>query len=338
MPEMSTIHFFNPESEAELSDGNPGYTPSRAARIIAEAGALLPLWWANPGDIVISPPGARRLKAELSRRLGLCDTENAPTKIDHAAPWGWSQRAARVFEKRGVSCDLIPDMEIIAGMSRRSTAIEIRQLLGVESGEEHFDIDKLTQYISDSNGQVIIKAPLSCSGRGIIDCRITPPSVVINRARAIFRHQGSVITERALDKQLDFAALFEAVNSDIEFVGWSLFNTGTGGNYQGNIVAPQNEFAKQLSKAESWIEPLRQALKKTIAPYYNGPLGVDMMFYGKDLKVMPCIEVNLRRTMGFVAHDLAERHGLRGHLVFDPHPDGPGLTLSASETARFAIL
>ena len=63
-----------------------------------------------------------------------------------------------------------------------------------------------------------------------------------------------------------------------------------------------------------------------------------MMFYGKDPKVMPCIEVNLRRTKGFVAHDLAERHGLRGHLVFDPHPDGPGLTLSASETARFAIL
>lgn len=227
------------------------------------------------------------------------------------------------FEKHGVSCDLIPDIDLIAGMSRRSTAIEIRQLLGVESGEELFDIEELIQYISDSNGQVIIKAPLSCSGRGIIDCRITPPSVIINRARAILRHQGAVITERALDKQLDFAALFEAVNSDIEFVGWSVFATGSGGNYQENIVAPQNEFAKQLSKAEAWIEPLRLALKKTIAPYYNGPLGVDMMFYGKDPKVMPCIEVNLRRTMGFVAHDLAERHGLRGHLSSTLIPTAP---------------
>lgn len=335
---MSTIHFFNPESEAELSDGNPGYTPSRAARIIADAGALLPLWWASSGDIVISPPGTHRLKAELSRRLGLCNTENAPTEIDRAAPWGWSPRAAHFFEKQGVSSDLIPDMEIITRMSRRSTAVEIRQILGIETGEELYDIDELKKYISDANSQVIVKAPLSCSGRGIIDCRITPPSVIDNRIRAILRRQGSVIAERALDKQLDFAALFEADNRDIEFVGWSVFATGSGGNYQGNIVAPQNELAKQLSKADKWIEPLRQALKKTIAPFYSGPLGVDMMLHGHNREVMPCIEINLRRTMGFVARDLAERHGLRGHLVFDNHPDGHGLTLSASETARFAIM
>ncbi len=66
---------------------------------------------------------------------------------------------------------------------------------------------------------------------------------------------------------------------------------------------------------------MERALDAVIAPHYTGPLGVDMMVArtgGGERFVMPCVEVNLRYTMGFVAMAVARRcPSLSGALTTD---------------------
>ena len=50
-------------------------------------------------------------------------------------------------------------------------------------------------------------------------------------------------------------------------------------------------------------------LARELGNSYRGPLGVDMMVVSVDNKLMvhPCVELNLRRTMGHVALALTRR-------------------------------
>ena len=49
------IHFFNPENDLALADGNANYCPPPAARAIAGDLATLPLWYAQESDSVFLP-------------------------------------------------------------------------------------------------------------------------------------------------------------------------------------------------------------------------------------------------------------------------------------------
>ncbi|MBR5101650.1 MAG: hypothetical protein IK092_00820, partial [Muribaculaceae bacterium] len=57
-----------------------------------------------------------------------------------------------------------------------------------------------------------------------------------------------------------------------------------------------------------------EAVNELIAPHYTGALGIDMLAYRDSgcVVTVPCVEVNLRHTMGHVTCALAARHGLRG--------------------------
>ena len=57
-------------------------------------------------------------------------------------------------------------------------------------------------------------------------------------------------------------------------------------------------------------------MTEMVAPHDTGPLGVDMLA-GNDGTLNPCIELNLRRTMGFVARDVFNRLHEEGRLVMN---------------------
>jgi hypothetical protein len=63
------------------------------------------------------------------------------------------------------------------------------------------------------------------------------------------------------------------------------------------------------------IDQVLMAIDDLIAPHYNGYLGIDMMLYWDEngkIALNPCVEVNLRMTMGMVTAAMGSRHGLRG--------------------------
>ncbi len=144
------------------------------------------------------------------------------------------------------------------------------------------------------------------------------------------KQQGYVTIERALDRVVDFAALYRCENGRVDFMGWSLFATHQRCAYLGNYIAPQAVLKQMIVNKISGcnldvvMEAQREAICRVIAPGYDGVLGVDMMVYrdqsGRNM-VAPCIEVNLRHTMGMAAMAIQQKLGFTGVGIFSIVPE-----------------
>lgn len=114
----------------------------------------------------------------------------------------------------------------------------------------------------------------------------------------------------------DFAMLFEATATGVTSIGLSRFHNCRRAAYAGNDLATDAEIRSDLSAMipgkllDAVEESLRVILAEMTVGSYRGPLGVDMLIAaGPDGSryLVPCVELNLRCTMGFVAHALRKR-------------------------------
>ena len=125
-------------------------------------------------------------------------------------------------------------------------------------------------------------------------------------------------------KVKDFAMEFSSDGEGtLTFEGLSLFHTQNGA-YTGNLLLTGRE---ALSRLSHFVDPalltaVRARITETLGPLlsgrYRGPVGVDMMVCSaqsgaedspepRTPLLHPCVEVNLRRTMGHVALALERR-------------------------------
>jgi len=111
------------------------------------------------------------------------------------------------------------------------------------------------------------------------------------------------------DKACDFAMEFEIAATGVcHFLGLSLFSTNAVGAYQGNEQLTQAEILAKLSsyipQGETWTRQLASIICEVSETFfhqrYAGFFGIDMMVVRRadGFALFPCIEVNLRRTMG----------------------------------------
>ena len=171
-------------------------------------------------------------------------------------------------------------------------------------------LDEVSQALA-SWQRVVCKSLWSCSGRGVfvIDGATTPSDT--GRLRRLLREQGGVEVQKAYDRLLDFALEFSTDGSAVHYLGASAFQTNASGGYAGNIVAPQAHIEQQICAALHTDEASLRRIIQTVgtearhllAHRYSGPFGIDMMavVHPQGPALMPCIELNLRRTMGHVA-------------------------------------
>ena len=113
---------------------------------------------------------------------------------------------------------------------------------------------------------------------------------------------------------MDFGMEWESDGQgDIRYCGLSLFNTVKGA-YTGNILADEEEKEQRVTQFISpvLLSDVRQRIKElltvSLVKFYHGPFGIDMMIVSQDGKLLlhPCVELNLRMTMGHVALRLRE--------------------------------
>ena len=125
-------------------------------------------------------------------------------------------------------------------------------------------------------------------------------------------------------------------------MGYSVFESDFHHQYAGGIVdtrqALHDRIAALYPALDDAVTALQQVITALIAPEYDGHLGVDMMLYRRadgTIGLDPCVEVNLRCTMGLVCSVLGERQGRRGtfHITDTPQPTGEPLTPPAHFTA-----
>ena len=328
MSRNNRLHLFNPENDLALGLGCRHYTPPPHAAALHRAGALLPAWWAEPGDAVLAQaPTASDDAAWLTARYGLdaCVTPSSAGRGMTPSPWGWSEDARRQFADAGMGDTFLPDdatLTRLRNLSHRRTSIEILARLGRDdlAVRELTDPAEAVKFESEQPGGYY-KSPWSCSGRGVFCAGGLSPQVLYDKCAGIIHRQGSVMAERGYDKVCESGALFHSCDGRVRFMGLSMFVTEPRGAYTGNIVARQSYFHDRIGALGlentliDTVNALEGVLTDIIAPHYNGPLGIDMMAYRDnegEIKLHPCIELNLRMTMGIaamaVAHHLDLSH------------------------------
>lgn len=313
------LHIFNPEHDIALAANIERFTPPHAGRELKADLGFIPALWADDGDFVLvddvdaALDSVRHLKkyARDVVFVTLADLSNIPPcKL---SVWGWNSSLRFQLLKAGVeeaNLPSIPFLKLLREMSNRRWAAErvLPELLtdsNVLIGEA-CPISDL-EVIRKSTVPFVLKAPWSSSGRGVryVD-RLTPQ--MENWALNIMDRQGFVMMEPLYDKVKDFALEFESTNSGVRYLGLSLFKT-INGAYAGNILASEADKRMMLGKYISMelIDGLAERISAILTVFfhesYRGPFGIDMMVVrdGGKLKVHPCVELNLRRTMGFVA-------------------------------------
>ena len=113
----------------------------------------------------------------------------------------------------------------------------------------------------------------------------------------------------------DFAMLYDIRHGKAIFRGYSLFYNSGYSAYSGNVLLDDAAIKKLLSQyvPEEWLAATEtvtgNALENVLRTDYEGPVGVDMLIYKTErgYNIAPCIEVNLRMTMGRLAHHLYDK-------------------------------
>ncbi len=326
---MSDLYLFNPENDLALAHGKAQYTAPPNAVRLHDAGALLPLWYCGEGAKVLAPTVTDVLWINRVKSLfdikGVLYTPNCAEEITCCVPWGWSHNAVRQYLDGGVSRVLMPkddDLERMRQLSHRRISIEVSRRIKDIIREDMPPLAVEAKTVEDVmcfanlHQSLFIKSPWSSSGRGVVNASTMSEQELRRRAEGIIRRQGAVMCEKALDKVKDFAMLFYCKDGNVEYCGLSSFFNESVGAYAGNVIASQQEIERSLNGYNTNIaigelaEVLPKVLYESIGTSYRGYVGVDMMIYRNEsgrVCVNPCVEVNLRMTMGVVAKLWSDR-------------------------------
>lgn len=340
------LHIFNPEHDLALAANQSNYTAPHAGRQLHKDLAFIPALWADENDFVLVDDiddaydkvrhlGAIYNKVEFITPLQLSEVFKNTMLIDSIHPWGWDLALVSQLKRLGCPEIMLPTADLLA---------QLRKVSGRRWAAEHLQQD--VEFVTDEEslrcaierrGKAVIKAPWSSSGRGVKyvaspsalsesnDGKLVAPNLedTIRWAAKVMKQQGGVTVEPFYNKVKDFGMEFEMKDGKVNYRGLSLFETIKGA-YTGNLLATEKEKETELRNYVNieHLRNIREVMVEKIEPVlkdlYSGPFGIDMMIYADEegeLQVNPCVELNLRRTMGHVALDLGLSEKSSLHLM-----------------------
>lgn len=217
----------------------------------------------------------------------------------------------------------------------------------LQTEEELFDFIRE----QDSLGhRFVLKSPWSSSGRGLFcshsqgrDGSISPVArqLLLQNGTSIQRKMGGVMAEEWIEqKEQDFALLFFASDHNVQFVGYSLFDNDEGANsttYRQGFLLSNEQILSRIThddqvlkdQMKSIIKVYEQILSELLQPFFGKPwqlgyLGIDMLTYSakegtaEQRLIHPCVELNLRCTMGVICRLWYDQHQKEGIFRISP--------------------
>ncbi len=324
------LHIFNPEHDIALAYNRPHLTMPHTVQVLRNSLGWIPALWAGENDLVLVADvnSARNASFRFRKRMKnitfVSTSDLKDYDIDAVDPWGWDVTIKTELMESGVREDLLPSnkrLESIRNLSnRRNTSVVLNELCNGEywmCGESTYiqSVNDLMGLLKEQKN-IVAKVPWSSSGRGIryiTDGDMTDSTLgFLSRTIQL---QGGIMVEPYYPKVIDFGMEFVAKkDGSIDFVGVSLFKTERAA-YAGNVIASEDEkllYLSQYLSLDNQVEPvinrICQIFPQLMKDVYEGPFGVDMMIVSRPEKngflLHPCVEINVRRTMGHVALDL----------------------------------
>jgi len=338
-----TLHIFNPDHDLVLAAGNDHFTPPKAARDLYADLGFLPALWAKADDLVLvadAEAACERLRHIKGRTKGvqlvdrntlqrvLASGTITSNQLD-ITPWGWDKNVKELLAGIGVSEDVLPsdrwleDVRTISSRQWMSQNIlpelvsRLNNLYPSKFIGTSFVVQSMAQLhtLLQENALVVVKAPWSSSGRGIRYIENKPDPSTEGWCANTIEKQGCITFEPYYNKICDFGMEFNAnADGSIDYLGLSIFKTSKR-TYTGSLLATEGTKLEYLSQyidvsiLKAVTETITTMLSALLLNKYVGPLGIDMMLVKQEgtnnLAIHPCVEINLRRTMGHVALSLS---------------------------------
>ena len=334
------LHIFNPEHDIALATNLANFTAPHAGRQLRHDLGFIPALWAKEGDVVLvddedlSVRSYERIMHQMKCHLGELRggmpvssprflqlkrgqaLPSFPEPLRAVSPWGWDMALKYRLQRAGLAELVLPaDAQLAAVRQlshRRTSAALLPQLRCDRTVGESFECQSVEEVeaLVSRYDHVVLKAPWSSSGRGLRFVeRSSPVAQLSGWLRNLLASQGSVMVEPFYNKVKDFGMEF-CCSSDghVSYVGLSLFHTSNGA-YTGNVLATESVKRDILNRyipiclVDDVRDMICNCLPALLHGQYEGPLGIDMMVVnGADGALLhPCVEINLRRTMGHVA-------------------------------------
>lgn len=338
---LPDIFYFNPTCEYAVANGSATWQPNRLLQKMEADLSALPMFFAKKEDYVLvdSIPSAEFLSSLqqieitvpkfITKKDAINNTDFINLPKNKLLPWGWSPSAHKILLPLKESCTegfqhspVFKWKSVHREITSREFALGILKQLQTRLKTDYILPPEHSPMICNSQNdfetvlhqweKVMIKAPWSSSGRGLQPITKTPVHPKVwEKVLGIVKEQGFAIAEPFLNKVHDLAFLFELKKGKVCFLGISNFCTDKKGRYEGNYLNGMPLFLEEkvLQFADFVYQEIRQPLINTIeasemATFYEGVFGVDMLIYldvNNKLKINPCLEINIRHTMGLLA-------------------------------------
>lgn len=352
-------HYFNPENDLALAHGTGHYNaPASAVRLATDL-SLLPLWFAQNGEIVLTRNHVPRdWQADVLAQLGIA-VEWTPfeERIRHQSaddilvPWGWNESLVKEWNKYAKEKISVDTGKLRELSHRRFSITTLKHLenngllpTSFTMPQELTTLQEIRQFI-ESNHHCVLKSPWSCSGKGLRWIDGCWESATEAWCANVLARQHSVVGEVTYEKETDFALEFLCDGKAVSFAGYSLFSADKTGTYRSNHMMSNKLIEKKLCDSIDGkrfldiAQCLSSFFSQTVAPYYQGYFGVDMMIVreGEKKWIHPCVEVNLRMNMGVCARIITDRYlspSSVGEFVIWANKSSDGLAQICSDCSR----
>lgn len=329
------LYYFNPGHEGAILNNSPYYMlPANVVKMRQDL-SYISAWYAdNSEDFILLentlPDAFKKTCNSLSLSKGITNKELALKASDAIVHlWGQSPQSIHHFEelnnRYGLNLQIPSWNENLYQLTSREMSTEclnsliknLPSLSYLNPPKYCTTLDEIDLLVVNSEYQLLAKAPYSSSGRGLLWLPIGELTKTEKQIlHGIIKKQGKLSVEKAFNKKLDFAMEFTLSDRNISFEGYSLFETNNKGGYIGNYIGSQKSLISSITSyinidfLEEIKSELISILSERFSYSYNGCIGVDMMIYeelGID-KLHPCVEINVRDNMGFLAISIYRKH------------------------------
>ena len=329
------LFYFNPGHETAVLNASPYYVAPESVLKMQHDLAFLPAWYGTVGDFVWVKnnfPNSyfNKIQALFPKIPTLVGKDNIfSCAQQELACWGITPQALHHFTVLDEQFDIrltIPEwQEEFVLLTGRQPAREcLHQLIQFIPDISRqllpqccTTLKEVENIISQTNVPLLVKAPYSSSGRGLLWLRNGLGNKEREVLHGMLKKQSWVTIEPIVQKVQDFSMQFMSDGKgNIRFEGYSLFNTHDKGAYQESILQHQSKIEESITAFVS-IALLEQAkqqilhfLQQKHALFYKGAISVDMMIYHEQecYKLHPCVEINMRYSMGFLALQLFKNY------------------------------
>lgn len=316
---MSTVHICNSFFEWELAKATPlDLTKALTLNQVVHQLQFLPFLYGSKGDVVgvTNLPVGGPYPLETICLADLKKGQNIVT-------WGYSELVQKWAEKQGHVYEM-PDWNLIREINGKDYSFLKSPLPGARL---------LSRGDLPQKGH-LLKTLFGVAGTGH---RMGDHPGALSFCKREWDAGRTILSEPWVKKQTEFSTQwYIEKGGEITYLGVTECESTATGSYRGNVVGYTVWEEKWKGAIEEQKQFAHTLLKEMKNRGYFGPVGFDAMIYGKN-ELQPALEINARRTFGFVALAFRKVHfpGKAIRLSFSPNKEAGFLPLQAG-SAHFA--